>query len=224
MKLLEPAQAYDLWAATYDEEQPNLILELEDNIFAGLLSRIDLRSKTIVDVGCGTGRHWPRIQAQSPSSLIGYDVSSEMLKRLQHKFPAAQTRMLQGTALSEIADASADVVISTLALAHIAQRDATFHEWDRVLRRPGHILLTDFHPAALQKGADRTFQHNGRQVAIRNHIYSLDEIRKHWTEVEFVERNIDESVKHHYEAHHALPLYERFQGTPIVYGLLFKTQ
>src|SRR5438270_4798034 len=55
------ASAYDLWSATYDDEGDNLLVLLDEELFAGLLARIDVRGKRVVDVGCGTGRHWGKL-------------------------------------------------------------------------------------------------------------------------------------------------------------------
>src|SRR5436190_9369283 len=75
MREVEPAAAYDLWAATYDDQPSNLILHLDEIVFGRLLTKVDLQHKTVVDSGCGTGRHWAEILQQGPASLTGYDVS-----------------------------------------------------------------------------------------------------------------------------------------------------
>lgn len=227
MREIEPAAAYDLWAATYDDQPSNLILHLDEVAFERLLAGVDLRNKTVVDIGCGTGRHWAGILGQGPASLSGYDVSAEMLKRLRHKFPEARTWLLSGNRLAETKSASADIVISTLAIAHIADLPVALAEWDRILKSQGDVFITDFHPAALEKGADRTFRHDGQLISIRNHTYPLEEIRRltrglNWSELEFIELKIDETVKHYYEEQRALPAYQRFLNTPVVYGLHLK--
>src|SRR5262249_9628002 len=98
---LEPAAAYDLWAATYDNQPTNLILHVDEVVFSRLLGRVDLHNKTIVDIGCGIGRHWNRILQQKPAALTGYDVSTEMLKQLRRNFPDARTNLLHNGSLSE---------------------------------------------------------------------------------------------------------------------------
>jgi ubiquinone/menaquinone biosynthesis C-methylase UbiE len=224
---VEPAAAYDLWAKTYDEDPPNLILQLEDIIFGRMLDLISLEDRTVVDIGCGTGRHWNQILQHKPATLTGYDVSAEMLKRLRQKFPEASAYLLQNSALPETGNASADVVISTLAVAHIADLSDAFREWNRILKNQGDVLLTDFHPAALEQGANRTFRHDGRLISVENHLHPIEEIRRltrtlGWTEVDFMELKIDSTLKHYYEEQDALAVYERFRNTPIVYGLLLK--
>src|SRR5437773_5635220 len=98
---VEPAAAYDLWAESYDEQPGNLMLHLEDTVFNRLLAKVNLGQKTVVDIGCGTGRHWNQILQREPEELLGCDVSAEMLKRLHQKYPAARTYLTQGHALVE---------------------------------------------------------------------------------------------------------------------------
>src|SRR6187200_2372770 len=81
-KDIEPEVAYDLWAGSYDSQPGNLMLVLDEEVFSGLLGRINIKNSTIADVGCGTGRHWKQILDNEPKKLIGFDVSGEMLKIL----------------------------------------------------------------------------------------------------------------------------------------------
>jgi SAM-dependent methyltransferase len=226
---LEPVAGYALWAATYDNPSPNLMLELEGEAFAWLLARVDLKDRFIVDFGCGTGRNWGRILAKKPARLRGYDVSPEMLGRLRAKYPNAEVSVIAAgsPALADLAPASVDVIISNLVLAHVENLEAVFEEWNRVLRSGGDILLTDYHPAALASGADRTFRHDGKTVAIRNFVHPIAEVRQLFIrlglrEVEFNELKIEPRHKHFYEARSALAVYEKFLNTPIVYGWLLK--
>ena len=224
---VEPAAGYNLWAATYDEQPSNLMLCLDEKVFTHLLPQVDLQNKIAVDIGCGTGRHWDQILRHKPAALSGYDVSEEMLKRLRQKYPEARTWLLRGNTLHETADASTDAIISTLALAHIADLAAAFAEWNRILRSRGEVIMTDYHAAAFEKGGDRTFRHDRQLISIRNHIHSIKEIKRltvelNWQEVEFMELKIDETLKHYYAEQNALHIYERFRNTPIIYGWRLK--
>src|SRR5215207_9388978 len=85
----DPKHAYDLWAAAYDQQPGNLMLDFDEMIFAELLSLVSINEKRIVDIGCGTGRHWNKIKIHNPRELIGYDVSDGMLQVLNKKFPGS---------------------------------------------------------------------------------------------------------------------------------------
>jgi ubiquinone/menaquinone biosynthesis C-methylase UbiE len=225
----DPADAYDLWAETYDHQPSNLMLELEEAVFDELIGRTDWRGKMVLDIGCGTGRHWPRILAAGPGQLWGWDVSAGMLRLLRQKHPDARTSLLPRNAYSllEVNDASAGVIISTLAVAHISNLRRALQEWNRVLQNNGEVMITDYHPAALVRGADRTFHCQGTLVSIKNYVHSLDKIRKlagdlGWVEVDFIERKIDKTMKPAYAVRGAIRVYEQFLDVPIVYGWRFR--
>jgi ubiquinone/menaquinone biosynthesis C-methylase UbiE len=222
--VVDPATGYDLWASTYDSESGNVVLNVERTVFSDILSRVGLRNKTVVDVGCGTGRHWDQILKTKPATLSGYDVSTEMISRLRRKFPDARACLLRDGRLFETPNASVDVLISTLVLAHSPSLETALREWNRVLRPHADIVVTDFHPAALDKGALRTFRHEGRLMAVESHVYPLPDVRRmaaelHWNEVEFVEVKVDETIESYYREQQAQALYKRFRDVPIVYGL-----
>jgi len=117
------AQAYDLWSATYDAEPDNLLVLLDEELFEGLLRRVEVRGRRVIDVGCGTGRHWTKILAHGPLELVGYDVSPGMLARLRRKHPGAAVHLASAEALSHSAAQSCDLLVSTLALSHVPSAD-----------------------------------------------------------------------------------------------------
>jgi ubiquinone/menaquinone biosynthesis C-methylase UbiE len=223
-KELEPAMAYDQWSAGYDDQPGNLMLALDEQVCSELLANIVIRGKTVADVGCGTGRHWARLLGAQPARLAGYDVSSGMLGMLQKKFPAAETHLLTDERLPGLADESCDLVLSTLTVAHIADLSSALREWRRVLKPGGSILITDYHPDALIKGGQRTFRHNDRVLAVRNHIHPLARLREIAAEqnlqvVRCIEKEIDDTVRPYYEQQQALLLFDRFYGVRIIYGI-----
>jgi ubiquinone/menaquinone biosynthesis C-methylase UbiE len=223
----DPAAAYDIWAHDYDNQPDNLMLALDSSLCGELLSTLPLAGRTVVDVGCGTGRHWAALFSQSPARLAGYDVSRGMLDRLQANYPGAETHLLSGTALCGLVDASCDLVLSTLTVAHIPDLPAALAEWNRVLKPGGDLLVTDYHPTALAKGGQRTFREGERLIAVRNHIYPLSHVLSitrllGLKEITVSERKIDESMRPWYERQNALPVFRRFLGVPIIYGLHLK--
>jgi ubiquinone/menaquinone biosynthesis C-methylase UbiE len=222
-----PEQAYDLWAKAYDSQPDNLMLALDELVFAELLQQTTPEGKLVVDVGCGTGRHWKKIYDRHPEKLIGYDVSEGMLGMLAAKFPASVTFKLTGNKLAELADHSVDLVISTLTIAHIKNADEALQEWNRILKPGGLVIITDYHPTALQRGGKRTFKHDEKTISIVNHVHSIKELgaiagQLHWQQLRLIEKEIDDSVKPYYEKQHALAAFEQFKGVPIIYGILFK--
>ncbi len=224
---VNPELAYDLWASAYDNQPDNLMLVLDEALFPSLINEIVFKGKIMVDVGCGTGRHWQKMIDREPKKMIGYDVSEGMLAELKKKFAGAQSHKLKGIHLPELNDESCDIVISTLAIAHIQNVEEALTEWNRVLKPGGEILITDYHPEALLKGGNRSFKHNGKIIEVKNYIHTIEDVKKiarqlHWNMLRLIEKKIDSSMLPYYEKQNALEVYERFKGVPIIYGVHLK--
>jgi len=219
-------EAYDIWAENYDSQPGNLMLDLDELLFAKLLNNVELKNKNVADIGCGTGRHWAKIFAQNPASLTGFDVSAGMLAKLNEKFPAARTHAITDNRFSWVSDHRFDVILSTLTVAHIEDIEEALQAWCRMATKRADIIITDFHPDALAFGGKRTFKHKNKHIAVQNFVHTTDAIKKvllknGFHSVAEKEIQVDELVKHYYESKDALHVYEKFKGFPIIYGIHF---
>jgi ubiquinone/menaquinone biosynthesis C-methylase UbiE len=219
--------AYNLWAADYDSQPDNLMLALDEEIFTALLADIAVAGTVVVDVGCGTGRHWKKILSHHPKKITGFDVSENMLAMLQQKFPGSETYIIKNNLLQPLQNNSCQLLISTLTIAHIENAPAALLEWTRVLAPGGSIIITDYHPAALAKGAQRSFKHNNKTLAIKNYVHPVDTIiavakQLNLQDCRLIEKNIDDSMRQYYEKQNALHVFEKWKGTPVIYGLHLK--
>lgn len=219
--------AYDLWSASYDHQPGNLVFDMDEDLFCRFLARIDIKDKVVADIGCGTGRHWPSIFARSPSSLQGFDVSDGMLSRLKRKFPGADVVKIGEDGIPALDETSVDLVVSTLALGHIAEPEPALKAWCAALKRGGALILTDFHPEALIRGAKRTFVYRHKPVHVRSYVHPVAMVEGMLKEnglatEEKAEHLVDRSVRHYYEQKNALAVYEKFRGIPMVYGMICK--
>jgi ubiquinone/menaquinone biosynthesis C-methylase UbiE len=220
---MDPAAGYDLWSSTYDSEQGNLVVDLDENVFGRLLGRAALAGKTVIDVGCGTGRHWEKILGRGPATLVGYDVSAGMLARLKTKYPHATVHRASAECLSDAQGASCDVIVSTLAVSHVESIEAALAEWARVLRAGGDVLLTDFHPAAAATG-DTSFRHGRRRMKIKIQVRPLEALKTAAVRAGFEvlaldETVVDASMRHYFERAGMRGAFEKIEGIPILYGL-----
>lgn len=222
-----PEKAYDLWAVSYDMQPGNLMLDLDEMIFTNMLRNISVTHKKVADIGCGTGRHWNQLRQQNPALLYGFDVSSQMLTRLKEKFPEAVTQKVSGSKYNNIPAAFFDVIVSTLTIAHMPDVQDVIAEWERILKPGGDILMTDYHPDALARGGKRTFQYHNHLISIKNFIYPVELIirlgqQENLQTIDLQQINVSEEYRHYYEQKNALHVYEKFAGTPIVYGIHLK--
>jgi ubiquinone/menaquinone biosynthesis C-methylase UbiE len=219
----DPASAYDLWSSTYDDDGENLLVALDERMFERLFRRVEVRGKCVVDVGCGTGRHWSKILAREPAALVGYDASPGMLDRLRRKIAGATVYPGNADSLAHTASENCDVVISTLALSHFASVHAAIAEWARVLRPGGEVLLTDLHPAAAAT-CKTTFVHGNRVVVVKTHVRSLTAIKGTAARLglellALEEMPVDESMRDSYEGAGMLHDFDRLLGVPLLYGM-----
>jgi ubiquinone/menaquinone biosynthesis C-methylase UbiE len=219
-----PREAYKIWAECYDDEQDNLILFYDEIILKKLLEMTHLSGKTILDFGSGTGRNWNELLKHHPARIIGCDISPEMISRLKSKFPDAETYLIRNEKLDFLKEKECDIIISTLVISHVKDISKLFHEWNRVMNDSAHIIITDFHPDLFMKGGARTFKHAGTTYKIENYVHEVLRIEKMLSSIGFwrmslIEKIIDEDVKPFYVKKNALHIYEKFKGTPFIYGL-----
>jgi len=223
----EVVEAYDIWADNYDAQPGNLMLDMDEVLFARLLRNVDIADKMVADIGCGTGRHWSAIFKKSPAGLTGFDVSDGMLNQLKKKYPVAKTFTITDNQFAEIDDSTYDVILSTLTVAHIKDIEEALNAWCRILKTKGDIIITDFHPNALASGGQRTFRHKNTHIAVQNYVHNINVIKEIMLRNGFYifteqEKRVDETVKHYYQEQNALHVYDKFKDCSIIYGIHFR--
>jgi len=221
------AEAYDLWAENYDSQPGNLMIDLDEQLFTKMLNDLHVANKQVADIGCGSGRHWRKLFDKDPLSLIGFDVSEGMLNKLKEKYPQANVRHIADDLFSDVPDANFDAIVSTLTVAHIEDIEAAMKAWSRILKPKAEVLVTDFHPHILAYGGKRTFKHQNKSIAVKNYVhpvYDMVELLQNhgFHLIEKKERVIDETMRHYYEAQNALPVYEKYKGFHVIYGIHLK--
>src|SRR5215472_3404649 len=175
---LSPLEGYNRWAETYDVPKDNVVFALESPLFSEMLALVEVEGNNVVDMGCGTGRHWEEILLRRPAAITGVDPSPKMLERLQARYPDARTICSIGERVPEIGDAACQLIVSTLALAHIPAVAGALNEWTRILRRGGSMLITEFHPDAIRAGMKRTFESEEGTFEIEHHATELEALRR----------------------------------------------
>jgi SAM-dependent methyltransferase len=136
--LVDTDQGYAAWAPWYDEPG-NQLLDIEGPIVRRILDGLPVG--VAVDAACGTGRHSLHLAAGG-HRVIGVDSSPEMLAVARTKLPEGDWRAGDLHDLP-VADAEADLVVCALALNHVSDLAPVFAEFARVLRRGGHLIVSD---------------------------------------------------------------------------------
>ena len=123
----------------------------------------------VLDMGCGAGTLaiLAKRQVGETGLVYGVDASPEMIARAAQKAERSGLRLVlrEGAAQAlPIADASLDVVISTLMLHHVPKqaRAQVASEIKRVLKPDGRFLAVDFmKPAARDRSVWSRFHRHG---------------------------------------------------------------
>jgi SAM-dependent methyltransferase len=147
-------EGYRLWAETYDSDV-NPILALEMRVLSGRLG--ELAGKTLLDVGCGTGR-WTAEAASRGARAFGLDLCTEMLSHAWRKDGLAGRLAVANMLRLPLRSRRIDVALLSFALSYIEDPAPALREVSRVTRSGAVIALSDFHPAALEAGWKRTFR------------------------------------------------------------------
>jgi ubiquinone/menaquinone biosynthesis C-methylase UbiE len=153
--VLPAKDGYDRWSEVYDEDGNPLVF-LEESHVARILGNVT--GLSILDVGCGTGRHAVRL-AQSGAKVTGIDFSSGMLARAKSKPGAEAVTFVEHDIAQPLPfeTGSFDRVLSCLVLDHVVDLRAFFAELRRVCRTDGFVVVSVMHPAMILKGIQARF-------------------------------------------------------------------
>jgi ubiquinone/menaquinone biosynthesis C-methylase UbiE len=185
---LDVWEGYARWAATYEQDMEGHPLALAESAAMRALLP-ECGGLVALDAACGTGRYARLLAERGARQVIGIDQSAEMLERARAGSPALAGWKTGGTPPSRgqaaratsvsftegdllalpLADASCDVAVVALALAHLetGQLKQSFAELRRVLRPGGVLLMSEMHPFGALTGGRCRFEQGqgaGRQV------------------------------------------------------------
>ncbi len=162
-------RSFERAARTYDR---NSVLQCEVGL--RLLKHLDpmtLTPKRVVDIGCGTGMFFPKLEKRFPGAdLVGVDLAHPMLavarKRtpwLKRAFNLKHPRLVcaDGERLP-LASSSAQVVFSNLALQWM-RPEVVFAEAARTLDVGGLLIFSTFGPDTLKELRESFAKVDGHQ-------------------------------------------------------------
>jgi malonyl-CoA O-methyltransferase len=211
-------EGYDRWAEVYDTDG-NPLVALEEPEIDRLLG--DPAGLTVLDVGCGTGRHALRLAAAS-ARVTAIDFSDEMMRRAAAK-PGAAAITFRVHDLAHplpFPDTAFDRVVCGLVVDHIADLTALFAEMRRVTVPAGRIVVSVMHPAMMLRGVQARFTDpaTGRETRPASVAHQISD---YVTAALRAGLRIDHVSEHAVDATLAarLPRAEKYLGWPMLFLL-----
>lgn len=129
-------------AATYDlgRDHGPEVLHLWMNVVSSHVR--DQRIRTILDLGCGTGRFSEALRARFDAEVIGIDPSTKMLQEARRKRSDDRVQYHHGSGESiPVPDSSVDLIFMSMSFHHFENPTLAARECRRVLRDKATVFL-----------------------------------------------------------------------------------
>lgn len=154
------ADAYDRWSGLYDAYDNPMVFAATRVVetLAPLAAGAD-----VVEFGCGTGRNLAALKAMGARSLTGCDISRGMLDKAAARDPSFTLVLQDAGAPLPLPDGSADLVLFSLVLEHVADLVPPLSQARRLLRPGGRIAVVEIHPFVSMGGVAAHFR-DGEEV------------------------------------------------------------
>jgi malonyl-CoA O-methyltransferase len=177
--VLEPQDAYDRIAENYPPSAHNALMRIEEQAVTELLPGAAERS--VLDLGCGSGRYLLHFAELQPARIAGIDFSGRMLDEARRHLAAARksAHLVRAEAVHlPFAGESFDVVVAGLVLGHVEHLTTAVGEIARVLRPGGVAVWSDIHPSGTLSGWVRELRdRTGARLVVRQFVHRLDDHR-----------------------------------------------
>lgn len=104
----------------------------------------DLRNKTVLCLGCGTGEECTYLQSLGPDKIVGIDAVKEMIDIAKESFPTIDFRVMDIRTI-DFEKNSFDFVYSSLALHYIKNWVPVLQSIHEILKDDGSFLFSTHH-------------------------------------------------------------------------------
>ena len=165
--------AYNLWAASYDDDT-NLTRDLDERVIRECLA--NRPGRVTLEIGCGTGKN-TQFLSQASEQVLAVDFSEGMLRLAQVKVEASNVRFCQAdlTRHWPLQAASVDRIVCDLVLEHIQDLSLVFSEARRCLRKGGYFFISELHPFKQYQGKQATFQRGSDRIEVQAFVHHFSD-------------------------------------------------
>jgi malonyl-CoA O-methyltransferase len=132
----------------------------------------DARERTVIDLGCGTGRWLRKFLRRGARSVWGVDFTPQMLQRAAGDLQLKNQLVLGDCLFLPFRSQLADLVVCSFTLGHIRDLDTLAKEIARVSRPQAEVFVSDLHPGAQAAGWRCAFRYRGNRFEIEGHQHA----------------------------------------------------
>ena len=135
-----------------------------------------LRCKSILEIGCGTGKN-TSLLAQIGQHVLALDFSEGMIERARKKLALDNVTF----AVADITQPwpcrsqSVDLIACNLVLEHVQDLSFIFAEGFRVLVDGGHFAISELHPFRQYQGTKANFQRDQETTEIQSIVHQISD-------------------------------------------------
>ena len=166
-------EAYNHWSTTYDVDA-NLTRDLDQTVTSDALT--NLHFKTILEVGCGTGKNTTFL-SQIGERVLAMDFSEGMINKAKEKLVSRNVFFCVAdvTKAWPCKGGSIELVTCNLVLEHIEDLFPVFSEAYRALIKGGRFFVSELHPFRQYQGKKARFESGEKTVEINAFVHHVSE-------------------------------------------------
>ena len=125
----------------------------------------DFKGKRMLDLGCGYGWHSIYAMENGSSSVVGIDISQNMLKVAKEKTNFSEVEYICGAIEDmDFKEESFDIVLSSLAFHYIKDYKELIEKINKVLKPNGILIFTVEHPVFTAYGTQDWYYDNNKEI------------------------------------------------------------
>ena len=174
MKNIKTKDAYNAWAKTYDSVV-NKTRDLDAEALRTVLA--DIKPKTILEIGCGTGKNTEWLKSQC-EELTAVDFSKEMLAVAKEKVTDSKVTFKRADITKKWRFGKAQLITCNLVLEHVENIDFVFQQAAKSLKKKGHFFLCEYHAFRQYQGKGAKFEQNGRELLLEYFVHHISEFHE----------------------------------------------
>lgn len=125
----------------------------------------DFKGKRMLDLGCGYGWYSIYAMENGASSVVGIDISQNMLKVAKEKTHFSEVEYICGAIEDmDFKEESFDIVLSSLAFHYIKDYKELIEKINKVLKPNGILIFTVEHPVFTAYGTQDWYYDNNKEI------------------------------------------------------------